>query len=149
MLLHLPVRDDARAGVLERLAAGDVVVVVMAVDQIFDRLIGHLLDFVDIGLTTSRAAIGNRIGGDHARLGDDEHRLMIAVTKDVDVVSAFDLGGGEGRSLLLRKRPNGCCKHADCHDHQTHRESPNYRPWLIDTTAAWYSAMGTIAEGAI
>jgi hypothetical protein len=42
------VRDDPGAGVLERLAAGDVVEVVMAVDQELDRLVGDLLDLVDI-----------------------------------------------------------------------------------------------------
>ncbi len=48
------VRDDRGAGVLERLAARDVVEVVVAVDQVLDRLVGDLLDLVDVG----RAACG-------------------------------------------------------------------------------------------
>ena len=102
-LLGPLVRDDGGARVLERLAAGDVVVVVVAVDQVLDRLVGDLLDLVDVGLPAGRPAVGDRVGGDDARLGDDEHRLMVAVAEDVDVVGAFHLGrldgwpGGRGR----------------------------------------------------
>ena len=46
-----PMRDDLCARILERLAAGDVIVVVVAVDQILDRLLGDLADFVEIGLS--------------------------------------------------------------------------------------------------
>ena len=95
------VRDDPRAGVLERLAAGDVVEVVVAVDQVLDRLVGDLLDLVDILLPAGRAAIGDRIGRDHAVLGDDEHRLMIAIAEDVDALGAVDLGGRDLRPLRL------------------------------------------------
>ena len=101
MLLHLAMRDDGRAGILERLAARDVVVVVMAVDQVLDRRLGDLLDLVDILLSAGRPAVGDRIGGDDAVLGDDEHRLMVAVAEDVDVVGAFDLGGFDRRPLRL------------------------------------------------
>jgi hypothetical protein len=101
---HPPVRDDARAGILERLAAGDVVIVMMAVDQIFDRLVGHLPDLVDIGLSAGRAPVGDRIGGDYAVAGDDEHRLVIDVAEDVDVVGALDLGGLDRRPVLGRRR---------------------------------------------
>src|SRR6185295_18165713 len=67
------VGDDGGARVLECLAAGDVVVVVVAVDQVLDRLFRDFLDLVDIGLPTRRPAIGDRVGGNDAGLGDDEH----------------------------------------------------------------------------
>ena len=99
------------AGVLERLAAGDVVEVVVAVDQVLDRLVGDLLDLVDVLLPAGRPAVGDRIGGDHARIGDDEHRLMVAVAEDVDVVGAVDLGGLDlrpgGRRRRRRRRWRG------------------------------------------
>ena len=100
-ILGAPVGDDRRAGILERLAAGDVVVVVVAVDQVLDRLVGDLLDLLDVGLDHFRPAVADRIGGDHAGLGHHEHRLVVAGAEDVDVVGAFDLGGGIRR--LLRK----------------------------------------------
>ena len=101
------VRDHARAGILERLAACDVIEVVMAVDQILDRLVGDLLDRIDVLLTALRPAVGDRIGGDDAVLGDDEHRLMAAVAPDVDVVGAFDLRGLLRRTLRLRHSRTG------------------------------------------
>ena len=91
-LFRSAVRDDSGAGILEGLAAGDVIEVVVAVDQVLDRLAGDLLDLVHIGLSARRPAVGDRIGGDHAGLGDDEHRLMVDVAEDVDVVGALDLG---------------------------------------------------------
>ena len=100
-LLGPLVRDDGGAGVLERLAAGDVVVVMVAVDQVLDRLFRDLLDLVDVGLPARRPAVGDRVGSDHAGLGDDEHRLMVAVAEDVDVVGAFHLG-------RLERRAGGC-----------------------------------------
>jgi hypothetical protein len=42
------VRHELGAGVLEWLAAGDVVEMVMAVNHVSDRLVGDLLDLVDI-----------------------------------------------------------------------------------------------------
>ena len=99
-LLGALVRDDLRAGVLERLAAGDVVVVVVAVDQVLDRLVGDLLDLLDVGHRRFRPPVGDRVGGDHAVLGDHEHRLVAAVAEDVDAVGAFDLGGLVQRALL-------------------------------------------------
>ena len=101
--LRLLVGDDLRAGILERLAAGDVVVVVVAVDQVLDRLVGDLLDFVDIGCHRLRASVTDGIGGDHAVSGDDEHRLVVGVAEDVDVIGAFHLGGRKReRFWLLR-----------------------------------------------
>ena len=43
-LLGAAMRDDNGARVLERLAAGDVIVVVVAVDQILDRRLGDLAE---------------------------------------------------------------------------------------------------------
>ena len=101
-LLGSLVRDDSRASVLEGLAAGDVVEVMVAVDQILDRLARDLLDLVDVGHHRLRAPVADRVGGDHARGGDHEHRLMVAVTEDIDVIGALDLGGRErGRRGLL------------------------------------------------
>ena len=107
------VRDDARAGVLERLAARDVVEVVVAVDQVLDRLVGDLLDLVDILLPAGRAAIGDRVGRDDAVLGDDEHRLMIAIAEDVDAFGALDLGGGDLRPLRLLRGGRDGERHCD------------------------------------
>ena len=42
-------RDDGRASILERLAAGDVVEVVVAVDQVADRRLSDLADLVVFG----------------------------------------------------------------------------------------------------
>ena len=101
-LLRPHVRNDFGAGVLEGLATSDVIKVVMAVDQILDRLIRHLLDLVDVALSAGRLAVGNRIGGDHTRLGDNEHRLMIDIAENVDVVRAGHLGRFDGRTIGLR-----------------------------------------------
>jgi len=88
-LLGLAVRDDLRARVLERLAAGDVVVVVVAVDEVLDRLVGDLPDLGHVRRAALRPAVGDRVGGDHTLGGDDEDRLVIAVAEDVDVVGAL------------------------------------------------------------
>ena len=99
------VRDDLGAGILERLAAGDVIEVMVAVHQELDRLVGDLLDLVDVLLAAGWAAVGDGIGRDHAGRRDDEHRLVVAVPEDVDVVGAVDLLGLDLRSLLrLRRR---------------------------------------------
>src|SRR5439155_4109462 len=90
-LLRSLVGDDFRAGILERLAGGDVVVVVMAVDEVLDRLVGDLPDLGDVSRPTGRTPIGDRVGGDHAVPGDDEHRLVIAVAEEVYAFRAVDL----------------------------------------------------------
>src|SRR5215475_1246473 len=111
-LLGPPMSDDGGAGVLERLAAGDVIVVVVAVDQELDRLVGHLLDLGNVVLAAGRPAVGDRIGRDHPVLGDDEHRLVVAVAEYVDVVGAVDLGGLDLRPLCLLRQPR-CCETGD------------------------------------
>ena len=111
MSLGVLVRDHARAGVLERLAAGDVVEMVMAVDQILDRLVGDLLDLVDVVGHAFRPLVADRVGGNDAILGDDEHRLGAAIAEDVDAVGALHLGGRERRLLLLlRHGRRGACR---------------------------------------
>src|SRR5262245_61290565 len=101
-LLGPHVGDDLRTRILEGFAAGDVIEVMMAVDQILDRFIGYLLDLLDIALPAGRFAVGDRIGGDHPGLGDNEHRLMIDIAENVDVVRAWHLGGLDGGTVGLR-----------------------------------------------
>src|SRR5262249_5579518 len=91
--LGVSVCHKSRAKVLEWFAAGDVVEMAVAVNNVFDRRLGHGLDRVDIGL--HRPPLADRIGGDHAVRRDNEHRLMTAITEDVDIVR--DLGSGEWR----------------------------------------------------
>jgi len=43
-------RDDGRACILEYFATGDVVIVMMAVNQILDRRLRNLADFVQMGV---------------------------------------------------------------------------------------------------
>ena len=90
-LLGAPMRDDRGASILQGLASGDVIEMVVAVDQILDGLVGDLLDLIDVGLPTCRPPVGDRIGGDDAGTGDNEHRLMVDVAKDVDVIGTLDL----------------------------------------------------------
>ena len=108
-------RDDLCAGLLEGLAAGDVVVMVMAVDQVFDRRLGDLLDFLDVGLRRLRPAVAD---GSVAitPAGDDEHCLMVAVAENVDVVGSLDLCRGESRrrGRRARRRPPGGVDGAGC-----------------------------------
>ena len=49
--LGLFVRDERGTGILERLAASDVVEVVVAIDHVPDRLVRDLLDLFYIGFT--------------------------------------------------------------------------------------------------
>src|SRR3954470_5075781 len=68
----IPVRDEGRAEVLERLAAGDVVEMAVAVDDVFDRRLGHGLDCVDIGRAYFECrdwAIDHRAGATHSYCG--------------------------------------------------------------------------------
>ena len=129
-LLGALVRDDRGAGVLERLAAGDVIEVVVAVDQELDRLVRHLLDFGDVVLPGCRPAVADRIGRDHAILGDNEHRLMVAVAEDIDVVGPFDFRGLDLRSRRSLLRQRRC------------REPPRSTrpPFLRDAPATWSSS---------
>ncbi len=93
--------DEGRAHVLERLAAGDMVEVDVAVDHVFDRRLADRLDGVDIGLR--RPPFADRVGRDHAVRRDDEHRLVTHIAEDVDVIGPIDLGGGGRRLLGLRR----------------------------------------------
>src|SRR5262245_58561039 len=102
----ITVCDEDRPGILERLATCDVVEMAVAVNHIFDRSLGDLLDLLDVCLRgwTSQA---DRIGCDHALRGDDEHRLMPAEAEDVDILRALHLGGGVGGSRCLGGRSPG------------------------------------------
>ena len=95
--LGIGLGDEGRAHVLERLAAGDMVEVAVAVDHVLDRRLADRLDGVDIGL--HRPPLADRIGRDHAVRRGDEHRLVAHIAEYVDVVGALDLGEG-GRWLL-------------------------------------------------
>ena len=91
-----PLGDEDGAEILERLAARDVVVVAVAVDDVLDRRLGDLADLGDVG-RRCRPPLPDRIGGDHAVRRDDEHRLMALIAENVDAVGALDLGGRERR----------------------------------------------------
>lgn len=71
--LGAAVRNHSSAGILEHLAAGNVVIVVMAVDQVLDRRFGDLADFFQIGFCRLRAPVADRIGDDYACWRDNEH----------------------------------------------------------------------------
>ena len=55
-------RDELGAGILEWFAAGDVVVVVVAINDVLDRLVGNLLDLINIGRYRLRPSIADRVG---------------------------------------------------------------------------------------
>src|SRR5262244_4319352 len=65
-LLGVLVRDERGAGVLEGFAAGDMVIVVMTVNDVPDRLVRDLLDLVDISCHRLRTPVTDGIGRDHA-----------------------------------------------------------------------------------
>src|SRR6476646_9221990 len=75
-LFGAAMRDDGRALILEHFAAGSVVVVMMAIDQILDRSLGDFPDFLQIRFCRLRTAIADRVGDDYAGGRDDEHRLL-------------------------------------------------------------------------
>ena len=118
--LGILVGDKGRAKILEWLAASDVIEMAVAVNDVFDRRLSHRLDRVDIGLR--RPPFTNRVGGDHARRRDDEHRLMAAITENVDIVRYF--GGGKRRRgclLGLRcQRAREKCRGRTCQVHSQH-----------------------------
>jgi hypothetical protein len=93
-LLGLAMGDDGGARILEGFAAGDVVEVMVAVDEVLDGgALAHFLDLVDVLLAALGPAIGHRVGSDHAFLGDDEDGLVVAVPEDVDVVRSVHFPG--------------------------------------------------------
>src|SRR4051794_18350537 len=77
-----------------------MIVMVMAVDHILDRLIGHLPNLVDQRLGWPQ--IRDRIADDHTLRRHDEDRLMAPITDHVDVVSAVDLFGCDLWRTTLR-----------------------------------------------
>jgi hypothetical protein len=95
-------------------------------------LIGALVTAWIASIGFRRPPLADRVGGDHARGRDDEHRLMVAVAKDVDVVR--DLGGGERRrSRLLCLRRDGERASDDCREHAREANPQHCRislaPW--------------------
>ena len=96
------------AGILERLSAGDVVVVAMTVDNVPDRRLGDLA-YLGYVSRRRRPPLPDRIGGDHAFRCDDEHGLVALITENVDAVGALDLGSREQRwGRGLRAGRQGC-----------------------------------------
>src|SRR5262245_11005554 len=122
-------RDDSRALVLENLPARSVIVVMMTVDQVLDRSFCDLANFFQISLCRLRAAIADRVSDDHAGRRDDEHRLVILIAEDVDVVGAFDFGGCKHR--LLRR----CLRHCGC---GTARTEDSCRKSYESFVHGWY-----------
>src|SRR5687767_4584501 len=80
------VRDKGGAGVLKGFTAGYVVEMVMAVNHVPDRLVRDLLDLFQIGGHSLGPSIADRIGRNHAVLGDDIHCLSAAVAAYINVV---------------------------------------------------------------
>src|SRR5262249_26276959 len=101
----------------------------MAVDQILDRRFGDLADLVQVSFCRLRAAIADRVSDNHAGGRDDEHRLVILITEDIDVVGALDLGGCKHRRLRR------CLRH--CGRRTTCRED-SYRKCYETSVHGWY-----------
>jgi hypothetical protein len=91
--------------------------VMVAVDHVLDRLVGDLANLVKVLLSTIGPAVRHRVGDDHAFIGDDEHRLMIAIAKHIDTVGTRDLGGRHWRPrrLLRLRNTEKQCSHANQH----------------------------------
>jgi hypothetical protein len=118
------VRDELGAKILEWLAAGDVVVMMMTVDHVLDRLVRDFLDLVDINRDRLGPRQPDRVRRDDSRGRDAEHRLAVLVAEDVDVIRALDLGGRERgaflrwrrRRLVLRSGRHRRCGHPDSYN---------------------------------
>src|SRR6478609_7226927 len=130
-LFGAAMRDDGRALVLEHFAAGSVVVVMVAVDQVLDRRLGDLADLVQIGFCRLRAAIADGIRDNHAGGRHDEHRLMILIAEDVDIIGAVDLGGCEHRLLCRRLRHGSRCKTGGEDSDRKRYEISDFHGWYL------------------
>src|SRR6516165_10705060 len=84
-LLDILMRNEGGPKRLEWLAAGDVIVMMMAVDHVLDRFIRDFLDLVDVSRNGLRTGKSDRIGHDYSIFRNDEHRLMIGVAVYVNV----------------------------------------------------------------
>src|SRR4029078_6979179 len=129
-LFGAAMRDDGRALILEHFAAGSVVVVMMAIDQILDRSLGDFPDFLQIRFCRLRTAIADRVGDDYAGGRDDEHRLMVLIAEDIDVVGAVDLGGRKHWLLCRGLRHGSGCK--------TGGENSDRKRYEISDLHGWY-----------
>lgn len=78
-----------------------LLLLMMAVDDVPDRLVSDLSDLINVSCHGLGPTVSDRIGSNHARRGNNEHGLVIAVAKDVNVISAVDLCGGKRRLLSL------------------------------------------------
>jgi hypothetical protein len=68
---------------------------------------------LQVGRHRLRPSVPDRIGGDHAIAGDDEHRLAFLVTENIDVVRALDLRGLKGWRGQRRRRLDEPSQHSD------------------------------------
>src|SRR5205085_4289268 len=78
--------------------------------SLHDALPIYLVDIVGHAF---RPLVADRVGGNDAVLGDDEHRLGAAVAEDVDAVGALDLGGrerSEEHTSELQSQSNLVCR---------------------------------------
>ena len=112
------VRDERGAGVLEGLTAGYMIEMMMAVNHVPDRLIRDLLDLVQVSGHRLGPSVADRIGRDHALLGDDKHCLRAAVTKNINILGAVYFSGRKRRLLLglgrsVQNRYRQCCAYHD------------------------------------
>jgi hypothetical protein len=102
--LHLcvAVGDEHGACLLERGAAGDVIEVMVAVNDVPDRRGGQLSHFREI---QGRCRRTDRIGDDDTRRINHEHRLIAGKFEDVDAISdrLDDCRRGRGSRRLLRE----------------------------------------------
>jgi hypothetical protein len=122
--LDLGMGDDG--GLAEGLPAGRVIVVMVAVDEVPDRRLGHLTDLLD----EARGGLGRlRIGREDGLLGRNEERAVDVVGEEVDVLG--ELLDAHFRRLRGRgKEPVGP-------EHGDHGKPP----------AGWYAARRTPANG--
>jgi hypothetical protein len=99
--------NDRCTRILERLAAGDVVEMMVAVYEIADRLVRDLPDLGNVHGRCLRIRVAHGICGDHACGRHHEHRLRATGSEDVDVVGPVDLPGFEWGRLLGGRRRRG------------------------------------------
>ena len=107
-------RDEHRTHVLERLAAGDMVVMMVAVNDVADRRVRDLADLGEVDLAALLVDEADRVGRDHAFGRDDEHRLVAHHAEDVDVVRDFRRGERRRRGPLLREGAGNESERGQC-----------------------------------
>src|SRR6266508_152056 len=89
----------------------------MTVNDVFDGRGGDLANFVELDLRSLWIGVADRVRRNHAVRRHDEHRLVAAVAKVIDVFGELRRrvgrrrGGGGRRSLRKRSRANRCQQH--------------------------------------